>query len=34
MTSSASTDSTVDAWAILILIAIVVTAAIFWVSGQ
>lgn len=27
-------DSVVDAWAILVLIAIAVSTAVFWVSGQ
>lgn len=33
-TESNRRDSTVDAFAILILIAIVVASAVFWVSGQ
>lgn len=34
MTSSDNQDSVVDAYAILILIAVVVATAVFWVSGQ
>ncbi len=34
MTNSDNRDSVVDAYAIFILIAIVVATAVFWVSGQ
>jgi hypothetical protein len=34
MTNSDQRDSTVDAFAILIIIAIVVATAVFWVSSQ
>jgi len=34
MTDSDNRDSLVDAYAILILIAIVVATAVFWVSSQ
>lgn len=34
MTKSDSRDSVVDAYAILILVAIVVGTAVFWVSSQ
>ena len=34
MTTSDNRDSVVDAYAIFILIAIVVATAVFWVSGQ
>lgn len=34
MTDSDNRDSVVDAYAILILISIVVATAVFWVAGQ
>ncbi len=34
MTNSDNRDSVVDAYAILILICIVVATAVFWVAGQ
>lgn len=33
-TDSSNRDSAVDAWAIFIILVIVVATAVFWVSGQ
>ena len=32
--NAANDDSTVDAWAAIFIIAVAVSAAVFWVSGQ